>query len=54
MMKLEDLTTIDQLTDFLSSSRAVAFPVISNKDAGYCRIQGKLAKHRSMRLSHQG
>jgi len=54
IMKLEDLTTIDQLTDFQSSSRAVDFPVISNKDAGYCRIQGKLAKHRSMRLSHQG
>jgi len=33
IMKLEDLTTIDQLTDFLSGARAVAFSVISDKDA---------------------
>ena len=30
IMKLEDLTTINQLTDFLSGTQAVAFSVISN------------------------
>ena len=34
IMKLEDLTTIDQLTDFLSGTQVVAFSVISDKDAG--------------------
>ena len=29
-MKLEDLTTIDQLEDFLSGTQAVAFSVISD------------------------
>jgi len=31
IMKLKDLTTIDQLTDFLSGTQTVAFSVISNK-----------------------
>jgi hypothetical protein len=31
IMKLEDLTTIDQLEDFLSGTQAVAFSVISDK-----------------------
>ena len=39
-MKLEDLTTIDQLVDFLSGTQAVAFSVISDKDACYRWIQG--------------
>ena len=30
-MKLEGLTTIDQLVDFLSGTQAVAFSVISDK-----------------------
>ena len=30
-MKLEDLTTIDQLADFLAGTQAVAFSVISDK-----------------------
>jgi hypothetical protein len=31
IMKLEGLTTIDQLVDFLSGTQAVAFSVISDK-----------------------
>ena len=41
-MKLEDLTSIDQLTDFLSGTQTVAFSVISDKDACYRWIQGEL------------
>jgi len=33
IMKLEDLTTIDQLKDFLSGTQAVTFSVISGKHA---------------------
>ncbi len=43
-MKLEELTTIDQLTEFLSGTQAVAFSVISDKDAGYRWIQGELVR----------
>ena len=53
-MKLEDLTTINQLTDFLSGTQAVAFSVISDKDACYRWIQGELVKFRYLRLSRQG
>jgi len=53
-MKLEDLTTIDQLEDFLSGTQAVAFSVISDKDACYRWIQGELVKFRYLRLSRQG
>ena len=42
VMKLEDLTTIDQLTDFLSGTQVVAFSVISDKDACYRWIQEEL------------
>ncbi len=42
MMKLEDLTTIDQLTEFLSGTQTVVFSVISDKDACYRWIQGEL------------
>ena len=53
-MKLEDLTTIDQLEDFLSGTQAVAFSVISDKDACYRWIQGELVKFRYLRRSRQG
>ena len=39
IMKLEDLMTIDQLVDFLAGTQAVAFSVISDKDARYRWIQ---------------
>ena len=53
-MKLEDLTTIDQLTDFLSGTQAVAFSVISDTDACYRWIQGELVKFRYLKLPRQG
>jgi transposase InsO family protein len=46
IMKLDDLTTIGQLTDFLSGTQAVAFSVISEKDACYLWLQKELAKFR--------
>jgi transposase InsO family protein len=54
IMKLEDLQTIDQLTDFLSGTQSVAFSIISDKDACYLWIQGELVKFRYLRLSRQG
>jgi len=54
IMKLEGLTTIDQLTDFLSGTQAVAFSVISDKDACYRWIQGELVKFCYLKLSRQG
>jgi hypothetical protein len=54
IMKLEDLTTIDQLEDFLSGTRAAAFSVLSNKDACYRWIQGERVKFRYLRPSRQG
>ncbi len=54
IMKLEDLTTIDQLEDFLTGTQAVAFSVISDKDACYRWIQGELVKFRYRRLARQG
>ena len=54
IMKLEDLTSIDQLTDFLSGTQAVVFSVISDKDACYRWIQGELVKFRYRQLSHHG
>jgi transposase InsO family protein len=53
IMKLEDLTTIDQLVDFLSGTQAVAFSVISDKDACYRWIQGELVKFRYLKLPRQ-
>ena len=53
IMKLEDLTTVDQLTDFLSGTRAVAFSVRSDTDAGYRWIQGELVKFRYLTLSRK-
>ena len=52
-MKLEDLTTIDQLVDFLSGTQAVAFSVISDKDACYRWMHGELVKFRYLTLSRQ-
>ncbi len=34
-MKLEDLSTIEQLSDFLSGTQAVAFAVLSDKNDCY-------------------
>jgi hypothetical protein len=44
IMKLEDLTIIRQLTDFLSGTQAVAFSVTKDKDACYRGIQHELVK----------
>lgn len=54
IMNLADLTTLDQLEDFLSGTQAVAFSVISDKDACYRWIQGELVKFRYLNLSRQG
>ena len=54
IMKLEDLKTIDQLTDFLSGTQAVAFSVISDTDACYRWIEGELVKFRYLKRSRQG
>ena len=53
IMKLEDLTTIDQLTDFLSGTQAVAFSVISDKDACYRWLHTELVKFRYHRRPRQ-
>jgi len=53
IMKLEDVTTVDQLTDFLSGTQAAAFSVLSGKDACYRWIQGELVKFRYLTLSRQ-
>jgi transposase InsO family protein len=54
IMKLEDLKTIDQLIDFLSGTHAVAFSVISDKQACYRWIRGELVKFRYLTLGRQG
>ena len=46
IIKLEELTTIDQLVDFLSGTQATAFSVIRDKAACYRWIQGELVKFR--------
>ena len=50
IMKLNDLTTIAQLTDFLSGTQAVAFSVIDDKDACYRWIQRELVRFRYLTL----
>jgi len=50
IVKLQDLTTINQLTEFLSGTQAVAFSIINNKDDCYRWIQGVLYKFRYSRL----
>jgi len=54
IMKLDDLTTIEQLADFLSGTQAVAFSVISDKDTCYRWLQRELAKFRYRTLSRPG
>ena len=54
IMKLDDLTTIDQLTHFLSGTQAVAFSVTNDKDAYYRWIQQALVKFRYLTLNRQG
>lgn len=51
IMKLEDVTTVAQLTEFLAGTRPVAFTVLSDTDACYRWIQGELVKFRYPRLS---
>jgi len=53
IMKLDDLTTIDQLRDFLSGTQAVAFSVMADKQASYRWIQGELARFRYLRCPRQ-
>ena len=43
-MKLDDLTTPDQLRSFLLGTQAVAFSIISDKDVNYRWIQGELTR----------
>lgn len=52
-MKLEEVTTVDQLTDFLLGTQAVAFSVLSGKDVCYRWIQGELVKFQYLRRSRQ-
>ncbi len=52
-MKLEDLVTITQLTEFLSGTQAVAFSVLSDKHACYRWIQGELVKFHYLTLHRQ-
>ena len=53
-MKLEDLTTIEQLEDFLAGTQVVAFSVLSDKDACYRWIQRELVKFRYLKLPRPG
>lgn len=53
-MKLEDVTTIEQLTDFLSGTEAAAIPVISNKDERYRWIHGELVRFGYLTQSRHG
>jgi len=46
IMKLEDLTTVSQLAEFLSGTQGVAFSDVSDKDECYYWIQGVLVKFR--------
>lgn len=52
-MKLEDLTTVDQLTDFLSGTQSIAFSIISDKDTRYRRIQRELKRFHYQMLPRQ-
>jgi hypothetical protein len=53
IMQLEDVTTVAQLTDFLSGIQAVAFTVFSDKDASCRWSQGELIKFQSLTRSRQ-
>lgn len=52
-MKLEDLTTVDQLSDFLSGTQPVAFSTTSDKDACYRWIQDELRRFHYRKLPRQ-
>lgn len=43
-MKLEELTTIEQLADFLSGTQSVAFSVLGSKDECYQWIRAELVR----------
>jgi len=53
IMKLEDLKTIDQLSEFLSGTQVVAFSIILDKDDCYRWIQGALYKFHYRKLGKQ-
>lgn len=52
-MKLQDLTTVDQLREFLSGTRAVAFSVISDRDECYRWLQPELIRFRYLKSSRE-
>jgi len=49
-MKLEQLTTLDAIRDFLEGTQAVAFSVATNKKERYRWVQKTLVQHRYMSL----
>lgn len=51
IMKLEDITTVAQLTEFLTGTQSGAFTMLSDKDACYRWLQGELVKFRFLGLS---
>lgn len=53
LMKLQDLTTVDQLREFLSGTRAVAFSVISDRDDCYRWLQAELIRFRYLKSSRE-
>jgi hypothetical protein len=53
IMKLEELASITQMSAFLSGTQAVAFSVLSNKEACYRWVQAELIKFHYLTLSKQ-
>ena len=55
-MNLDNLTSIDQLTDFLSGTQTVAFSVLSSPAARYEWVQKTLVRfgYLTLRKPHQG
>ena len=56
LMNLDNLTSIDQLAEFLSGTQTVAFSVLSSPAARYEWVQKTLVRFRYLTLSrrHQG
>ena len=56
LMNLDNLTSIDQLAEFLSGTQTVAFSVLSHPAARYEWVQKTLVRFRYLTLSrpHQG
>jgi len=52
-MTLKNLNSIEQLTDFLSGTQAVAFSLTKDKDACYAWIQGELVRFQYLQRSRQ-